>query len=159
MGTVTLAAAIAQAEAEEAAGATQTWVAGDDGTTHNSAEEEAIDKTAVVMETRTTDTDTATATATIVVTSRPPGRPPKVYPKKRQKKPDWCSQTASKRSQQQGIPYTELVTNAILALQERTGSSHAAIHKWIVNNQPTIDPARLTNKMSFTFKNGVKKLR
>ena len=157
MGTVTLAAAIAQAEAKEAAGATQTWVTGDDGTTHNNAEEEAIDKTAVVMETRTTDTDTTTAT--IVVTSRPPGRPPKAYQKKRQKKPDWCSQTASKRSQQQGIPYTELVTNAILALRERTGSSHAAIHKWIVNNQPTIDPARLTNKMSFTFKNGVKKLR
>jgi len=54
------------------------------------------------------------------------------------------------------IPYTELIHGAIVALKDRTGSSAPAITKWIMNNHPTMDPAKLKQKMNFTLKLGVK---
>lgn len=57
------------------------------------------------------------------------------------------------------IPYTEVITNAIIALKDRTGSSQPAIQKWIVTNYPYMDPVKLKKKMNFTLKNGVKSKR
>jgi len=65
----------------------------------------------------------------------------------------------SSKKHNKSIPYTEVVTNAIMALKDRTGSSQAAIQKWIANNQPNVDPSKFKKKMSFTLKNGVKSLR
>jgi len=57
------------------------------------------------------------------------------------------------------IPYTEVITNAIIALKDRTGSSQQAIQKWIVTNYPCMDPVKLKKRMNFTMKNGVKSKR
>merc|ERR1712032_1368547 len=62
-------------------------------------------------------------------------------------------------SKKESIPYTEVVTNAIMALKDRTGSSQPAILKWIVNNHPDVDLAKLKKKLNFTLKNGVKSKR
>ncbi|MGK3738096.1 MAG: histone H1/5 [Bacillariaceae sp.] len=67
--------------------------------------------------------------------------------------------TPSKKSNSKSIPYTDVITNAIMALKDRTGSSSMAIQKWIVNNHPNMDPAKLKKKMNFTLKNGVKSKR
>ena len=64
--------------------------------------------------------------------------------------------TPSKKSSNKSIPYTDVITNAIMALKDRTGSSSMAIQKWVVNNHPSMDPAKLKKKMNFTLKNGVK---
>merc|ERR1712238_416451 len=66
--------------------------------------------------------------------------------------------TPSKKNNK-SIPYTEVITNAIVALKDRTGSSQQAIQKWIVNNYPCMDPVKLKKRMNFTMKNGVKSKR
>lgn len=62
----------------------------------------------------------------------------------------------SKLSKKQGIPYTELVTNAIREMKDRTGSSRAAIEKWIGINHPEIDLNKFKKKVNVTLKNGIK---
>lgn len=68
--------------------------------------------------------------------------------------------TATKSTKSPGTPgkitYVQMVTDAILALKDRTGSSQVAIKKYVLANNPGLTPEKLKPNLNKTLKSGVK---
>ena len=64
--------------------------------------------------------------------------------------------TAKKRAKKTEVPYTQLVEEAIVAMKDRTGSSMPAIKKWLMENKPELDEAKIKARLNLTLKNSVK---
>jgi histone H1/5 len=68
--------------------------------------------------------------------------------------------TTSKPAKSPGTPgkitYIQMVTAAIIALKDRTGSSLIAIKKYILANNPGLTPAQMKLNLNKALKSGVK---
>ncbi|KAL3927716.1 MAG: hypothetical protein SGBAC_012968 [Bacillariaceae sp.] len=66
------------------------------------------------------------------------------------------SKTAKSPRSQSKLTYVQMVTNAIVALKDRTGSSQVAIKKYMLAKHPELTPDKLKPNLNKALKSGLK---